>query len=254
MDSLPDRPAPTRPIAEVLVGWIRWFGVGRLVLTACTAVAVAFAGFWLLRAPPPSVENTLPFASTTTEVNNSAPVAEDTDGVDEEDDEAPASSMTTSTPAIVVYVAGAVVVPGVYEFPQDARIGQAIDAAGGLDIDADIDNINLAGFMRDGDRVYIPRVGIPVPTVLQPVGGAAAGGGVADEGSAGPPPTAAEPVDLNRASADQLDQLPGIGPSTAAAIVAHRESNGPFASVDELLDVRGIGPAKLDTIRDLIAV
>ncbi len=95
----------------------------------------------------------------------------------------------------------------------------------------------------DGERVYVPLLG-EVPSGAALPAGAPPGGRSAE---------ASGPIDLNRATADQLDGLPGIGPATAAAIVAHREANGPFASVDELLEVRGIGPAKLEALAGLVS-
>ena len=149
---------------------------------------------------------------------------------------------------MVVHVAGSVVAPGVYELPGGSRLHQAIQAAGGLLSDADPGVLNLAALLHDGDRVFVPRVGEQIPTIALPSSGvgAASPTGV---GSAVP----AQPVDLNRATAAELDALPGVGPSTAAAIVAHREQNGPFGSIDDLLQVRGIGPAKLDALRGLVA-
>ncbi|MEY4174789.1 MAG: hypothetical protein RI900_1954, partial [Actinomycetota bacterium] len=97
------------------------------------------------------------------------------------------------------------------------------------------DAINLAARLLDGQRVYVPRVGEAVPP------------GAGPEAPSGP-------LDLNSATEEQLDDLPGVGPATAAAIVAHRDSNGPFGSVDDLGEVRGIGPAKLDALRGLVTV
>ena len=101
--------------------------------------------------------------------------------------------------------------------------------------------MNLAAVVADGQRVYVPRLGESAP-----LGGAAgmSGGSAIDEG----------PIDLNVATEEQLDALPGVGPATAAAIVAYRDEHGPFGSVDDLGDVHGIGPAKLDAIRDLVTV
>jgi competence protein ComEA len=125
-----------------------------------------------------------------------------------------------------------------------------VSAAGGLRADADPDRVNLAAPLTDGQRVVVPVLGQPAPVDVGTgaAGGAAAGAsGDAADGGAGP-------VDLNTATADQLDTLPGVGPSTAAAIIDHRDASGPFASVDELLDVRGIGEAKLEALRDLVTV
>lgn len=142
---------------------------------------------------------------------------------------------TTAPSAVVVHVAGAVAAPGVHELPSGARVIDAVEASGGLLADAEPGAINLAAELVDGAQVYVPRVGeVPPPTVD-------AGG---DDG----------PVDLNAADASLLETLPGIGPATAAAIIDHRERHGPFASVEGLLAVRGIGEAKLAALRDLVRV
>ena len=152
---------------------------------------------------------------------------------------------------VVVYVAGAVATAGVYTLPDASRVLDALSAAGGVAAGADPDALNLAALVRDGDRIYVPRVGQPVPTVVGPQGGKSSGsGGGGDAGAV----TAKGPVDLNRATVDDLDALPGVGPATAAAIVAYRDEHGPFSSVDGLLAVRGIGSAKLDALRSLVTV
>jgi competence protein ComEA len=231
----PDRPRGGRDPAALLTwlrAWTGWVGAGRIVTGAVFVVAVVAGGWWLLRTPPPPTEAGLPYAATSTApaMPDSGPQA------------STAMPTATAQPAvIVVHVAGAVAEPGVYELPAGSRVGAAIETAGGPSRRADPGALNLAAPLADGERVYIPKVGETVPRV--PVEDAPAG-------SAAP----AGPVDLNRATAEELDTLPGIGPTTAAAIVDHREENGPFASVDDLEAVRGIGPAKLDAIRDLVAV
>jgi competence protein ComEA len=127
----------------------------------------------------------------------------------------------------------------------------AVDAAGGLAPGADPDRVNLAAPVVDGSRLAIPLVGQAAPAELAPqlpAGSGAPGSGTVD----GAPASPGTPVDLNTADAQQLDSLPGVGPSTAEAIIAHRDEHGPFRSVEELLDVRGIGEAKLDALRDLV--
>lgn len=162
----------------------------------------------------------------------------------------PVSGRDGSGGSITVHVAGAVVRPGVVTLPEGGRAVDAVAAAGGLAPGADPDRVNLAAPLVDGVRLTIPLVGQPVPVEVVPQGPGNSGQG--GTGSSGAAP--AGPVDLNTADAGQLDALPGIGPSTAAAIIAHRDENGPFASVDALLDVRGIGEAKLEALRDLVVV
>ena len=223
MSELPPRPFPPRSVRESARAWVEWFGITRLIATA-VAVAVVVGGGWLLvRTPPPSAEATLPITS------GSAPTATLT---------VPATSAATST--FVVHVAGAVAEPGVYDVRAPARVVDAIEAAGGATPDAELDALNLAASLVDGQRIYLPVVGEVVATV--------------DDGSAGGGDAVSGPIDLNAATPAELEELPGIGPATANAIVEHRDEHGPFASVDDLTDVRGIGPAKLDAIRDLVRV
>ncbi|CAB4876446.1 unannotated protein [freshwater metagenome] len=250
MHPLPDRPPPSRPISETMHAWLQWFGVARLAVTALAVLGVGAGGYWLLRSPPTAVESTLPYAAPAgpTSIHSSVGPTPSTSLV--------SSASTNPVPPpppqeavqheILVYVTGAVMSPGVYRLAADSRIQQAIAAAGGPGIDADLDAMNLAATMRDGDRVYVPHRGQAVPAEV----GASGSGASAPPISVGP----TGPVDLNRATVEQLDALPGIGPATAAAIVNHREQRGPFSSIDDLLDVPGIGPAKLDAIRALVTV
>lgn len=145
---------------------------------------------------------------------------------------------------ILVHAAGAVHTPGVYLFRGEARVLDLVEAAGGLTSDADYDRVNLAATLFDGQWMYFPRLG--QATVPAPIGGS---------GSAGDGAMARTgPLDLNTATAQQLESLPGVGPAIAAAIVEHRDRIGGFISVDGLLAVSGIGPSKLDQIRSLVSV
>jgi competence protein ComEA len=134
---------------------------------------------------------------------------------------------------VVVDVAGAVHRAGLYRLPHGARIADAIARAGGATRRAQIDLVNLAAPLADGEQVLVPTRGT-----------AATGGGT----SAAP----AAPVDLNSATVEQLDALPGIGPVTAQKIVDYRQAHGPFTSVDELDAISGIGPARIDNLRGLV--
>jgi competence protein ComEA len=192
------------------------------IVAGCAAVGAALVvGWWLLRPPADPPEESLPYASSTSAL--------------------PASSASTESALLVVHVAGAVAAPGLHELPAGSRVADAIGAAGGLTPQADASRINLAAPVSDGQRIYILAVGEQEPAV-------AVGGG---EGATGSP---SGPVNLNTADAEALDALPGIGPATAANIIEHRGKVGAFTSVDQLLDVPGIGDAKLEALRDLVTV
>jgi competence protein ComEA len=134
----------------------------------------------------------------------------------------------------------------VYAVPAGGRVADAVIAAGGTASEADVEQINLAARLSDGERIYVPKKGEAAPAVAAspaPAGGA---------GKAGATP--AGPVDLNTATAEQLEALPGVGPATSKAILTYRASHGRFRSVTELLEVPGIGPAKLEALRPLVKV
>ena len=150
----------------------------------------------------------------------------------------------TAPPLVTVHVTGAVKRPGIVQLPGTARVVDAIAAAGGAEPDALEDRLNLAEPLVDGSRIHVP--GPDDPDTL-PAGGVTLPAG--SDGSA-----TSGPVDINSATTEQLDALPGIGPATAAAIVSYREENGRFARAEDLLGVPGIGPAKLEALLPLVAV
>ena len=153
--------------------------------------------------------------------------------------------LPTSTPPsdVRVYVTGAVNQPGVHQVYEGARLADAVEAAGGAASDADLVAVNLAARVADEDHWHIPRLGetLPASNATQPTAGAQDSGG-------------GTKLDINSASAAALETLPQIGEVRAGDIVAHREANGPFNTIDDLIEVRGIGPRTLETIRDLIEV
>jgi competence protein ComEA len=224
------------------VAWVRWIGLGRIVAAAISVIVVIAGAVWLLRAPPPATEATLPITSGSVPAATLTPPSPP-----------PSPPTATSVPAaslqVVVHVAGAVTAPGVYPLPQTARVADAVAAAGGPSPDGDLDALNLAAFLADGQRVYVPRSGEVDPASV-PSGAAVSAS--ADSPGGTRPPTG--PIDLNTATAAELESLPGVGPATAAAIVDDRTRNGPFATVDDLDRVPGIGPAKLAALREHLTV
>ena len=171
--------------------------------------------------------------------------------------------LRTATPVpVVVYVAGEVLRPGIYRLPASGRVDDAVRAAGGRSAVADPVGVNLAERLRDGEEIVIPARGAEVSAVASQPGGATAkrrrrrsavarGGSAPAHRSSGKrgrkaPPQS--PVDINTADAATLETIPGIGPRLAERIVEFRETNGAFATADELLDVNGISERLLDEI------
>lgn len=158
---------------------------------------------------------------------------------------------------IVVSVVGLVRHPGVVTLPGGARVADAIMAAGGLLPEADPASVNHARRMSDGEQILVTDQPADPggPEAPGPPGGGAGAagqpGGAAGAGAAG---GTGATVNINTADAAALDQLPGVGPSTAAKIIAHREANGAFGSVEELMEVPGIGPAKFEALKDMVTV
>lgn len=145
---------------------------------------------------------------------------------------APAGGVTASARPYV-HVVGAVRRPGLYRLKEGARVADALARAGGVTPKAQVELVNLAAPIADGQQVVVPRRG-----AVGAVAGGASGGG---------------PIHLNTATLEQLDELPGIGPVTAQKILDYREEHGAFSSVDELDGIPGIGPARLAQVRDLVA-
>jgi len=146
------------------------------------------------------------------------------------------SPRPTRTPAwIMVYVSGAVEHPDVYSLVENSRVKDALSAAGGFRSDADPSTLNLAAPLHDGQEIHVPT-----------------------QGEAPRPSTSAvhpsNPVNINTASAEELDGLPGIGPVLAQRIVEDRQANGPYESIEELARVKGIGPALLEKLQGLITI
>jgi len=192
----------------------------------------------------------------------------------------PASSTARRT--IKVYVTGAVRRAGVYSLPPEARIDDALKAAGGPARSADMEAINLADFLKDGDQVHFPRRGeVARKTASKlaeatpsrpagripghpPAGSAAAGDGAPSAGGHSARTTKASElaarvategkVDLNSATAEELETLPGVGPATAQAIIAHRTENGRFLRIEDLMQVRGIREKRFAKLKDYITV
>ncbi len=214
---------------------LAFVGPRRVVAVVVTSLGLGVLAWFVLSPTPTPVELVAPRAAATTTV---------------------AERMST----LVVHVAGAVKRPGVYEVPGGSRVIDALQAAGGPLQGADLEKINLAVSVADAEQIFIPRRSSPRPrpTVAprhRPGAGSIApgapGGSPAGPSSSG---GTVRTVNVNTATSSQLESLPGIGPSLARAIVAYRTQKGAFTKVEDLLNVPGIGAAKLAAMRDEVRV
>jgi len=159
---------------------------------------------------------------------------------------------TEPTPSaeVVVHVSGAVKRAGVYRLAPDSRVADAIDQAGGATEHADLDALNLAEPLQDGQKIHVPRKGEASAPALASVAPSRTPRSAPQAAAATPQ----FPINLNTATAEQLEAIPGIGPVLAQRIIEYRQTHGRFQSVDELLEVRGIGPKRLESMRPYVVV
>ena len=211
--------------------------VGYTVLACVMTLAITYIGSQRLQKPTPIVVESPPASAATVAKLPSVPAE------------------------IVVHVAGAVGKPGVYKFQPSDRVNDAVQKAGGATADAMLDNVNLAAKLEDGSQLFIPHkeatknestvapTYAPDPSRYSSKPKAAAS--EAKSSGAKHPNT---PVNINTASEDELETVPGIGPSTAEKIIEYRKQHGGFTSIDELRAVKGIGEKKLEKMRPFVKV
>jgi competence protein ComEA len=212
--------------------FINLYGARRIAASAAVACVLAVGAWWLVRVPPAPVESAISFTSTSVSEGTVQSVGQ-----------------LQSALQIVVHVAGEVRNPGVYELPPGSRIIDAVNAAGGITARADVEVINLATPLIDSSQVYVPAKGsVRQQSFARPQPGMNVGASTdSQQASSGL-------VNINRATAAELEKLPGVGPSTAQAIIDYRSSHGPFASPEDLLNVKGIGPSKFAAMQPLVGV
>lgn len=241
-----------------------WILRSRLVLALSACALLGVAAFVVVRMTMADDATLIERASPATTVSSLGETTPMTDGTTNTQAEltgsAGASSdsavaRTDSRPSCVVHVDGAVASPGVYALTlADPRVNDAVAAAGGLVPEADTASVNLAAAVQDGDKVYVPREGDNSAGAGAVSSGGSSGseGGTAVTGASGS--ALSSLVNINKASAEELDALPGVGPSTAQAIVDDRTQNGPFASIEDLMRVSGIGEKKFERLKGRICV
>ena len=231
--------------------FLKWYGPARAFATAGSVAVVCVGAWWLLRAPAPPLENSIPLVSIASASDSSS------------------SSVVGAIPIttlvgvreVVVHVAGAVNTPGVYRLKPTARVIDAVNAAGGVTASADTAAVNLALPLLDAEQVYIPTRSSKKPhttvavqrklptTPSSPSSTVAAAIVGATESS-----VKSALVNINTATALELEALPSVGPSTAKAIVSFRAKNGPFGKAEDLLKVPGIGDGKLAAMKPFVAL
>ena len=227
-------------LEKLLRHWLAYFGPRRLVAVATSVVAALLVVWLLIRPSAPLVESVVPQAGASLVAT---------------------ASTVERNGVLIVHVTGAVQKPGVYRLQMSARVIDAVTAAGGATKTADLERINLAQTLIDTEQIFVPsrtssRPRTTVAPRLQPsrttvplnIPGAAAPDAALSETSND------GRININSATAQQLDTLPGVGPTTAKAIVSYRSQKGPFSSVDDLLNVPGIGPAKFAAMKSKIRV
>jgi competence protein ComEA len=214
--------------------WLAFIGPQRILAGGGTAIVLGGLAWFVLKPSPVPIDAYVP------RVTSVAAVA------------------STPSPSIItVHVAGAVKNPGVYRLSSSARVVDAVASAGGALRSADLESINLAQTITDTEQIYIPIKKVSRPRVttaprLRPQRTAPTTVPVIAGSSTGAQP--ARLINLNTATASELDSLTGVGPSTAKAIIAYRTKKGSFSKVEDLLNVPGIGPAKLAALRDQVTV
>jgi competence protein ComEA len=237
----PPRPTEWGSPLERFVDRVRELrGDPRVGIAALVVVAIAAGFIWyrLGAADSGEASTTRRAPTTTAPTSGSAAAGSSTAN-------GSSSGGTKKGERVTVHVAGAVAKPGVYDLDAAARVIDAIEAAGGGAPDADLNRLNLAAKVADGQRVLVQRVGEAAPAGSVSPGGSGSAGGSADPSGL---------VSLNSATQAELEALPGIGPSLAGAIITERERRGGFRSVNELRDVRGIGEKRFADLKDKVTI
>lgn len=239
---------------------LHWYGPGRAIMSAGSVLVVCVGAWWLLRAPAPPLENSLPMANPVVVSSSSLDMSMSSVGLSSVGMSA-AGVSPLAAGLITVHVVGAVVQPGVYRLPAGSRVIDAVDLAGGVKDNADTESVNMALPLGDADQVFIPTRSAKGTSASRTTVSAVRKSprandtsGVATSTPSTGSSSASGAVNVNTADAAALEALPGVGPATAKAIIDHRATNGPFASVEDLKKVKGIGETKFAALRPFVTV
>ena len=235
-DATPEHSDPEPGMRYVRTRWRTPWRVAALL--AVVGVGIIAWHLWQSAVGQPTTEPLTSFSST----GPGMPVTS----------ESAQPEATEAGGSVLVHVAGAVQKPGVVSLPVGSRVFQAIEAAGGVVFNAELNGLNLAEVVIDGAKIQVPVVGeVPQPAP-SPLAGSSSGA-AGPVGAVGPAAAEAK-VNINTASLEELGTLPRVGPVTAQGIIDWRKEHGPFASVDELDAVDGIGPKLMESLKDLVTV
>ena len=241
----PDSPHPTHSVTQL-----------RNCLGLGAVIAILGGGtFYTLIDHGKAAQTALTIKGRTPPIENARPTLPANE-VKPPGDNAPAPELPAE---YVVHVAGAVAKPGVYRLPRGARVHDALERAGGADQSADLDSVNLAQKLEDGQQILLPLKPPPgaPPREARPAANPPAGTRAAPRESAKRAKftqPGRDIVDINTAGAEQLQQLPGVGPAMAERILSHRKENGPFTDPEQLMDVSGIGDKKFARMKAFVRV
>lgn len=238
----PDADGPDPPGAVPVGPTLRW-RVG-LPVALFIAVLAVLGGAWFWTQVAAGQPKVVPLSEVSAQESGTA----DAEGTTQKSDSAvPPGAGPPPTGTVIIHVAGAVAMPGVVQLPAGSRVHQAIAEAGGGTPSADLNRLNLAAVLEDGQKLYVPVPGEDLPS------GSGGGAGSEPEGPGGANSDGGK-VNLNTASIEELDALPKVGPVLAQRIVDWRKEHGLFKSVEELDAVDGVGPKMLETLLPLVGV
>lgn len=218
------------------------------IIILCMVIVIGFYGYTTLNENEDiNIESNIENGLAELGINNIEPKAEASDNIEKNEI---TNGYENVDGKIIIHITGSVNKTGILVLPEGSRIADAIDKAGGAKEDADLNEVNLAYILQDGQKIYIPNKGDKAKLESQAYITKESGNKVVvDENKA-----VNKKVNINTASQSELETLPGVGPSTAIKIIEYRQKNGKFQKVEDLQNIQGIGEAKIKNIKDSIVI